>query len=163
MSVIEHRGDTAMLGRLVPRLASEPLEQVATSSQIQRQWANLRKLHDRFKRHVEHAITCRGVVTFVDLSDEVHEVAVKFVSYALHPESVYAVMLTRARNKLKISVGYNPWTSHPRLHDISTICRRYGGGGHAVVGAIALPPSDLQAARSACGAIIDELNGPPSH
>jgi nanoRNase/pAp phosphatase (c-di-AMP/oligoRNAs hydrolase) len=54
-------------------------------------------------------------------------------------------------------VGYNPWCGVTRLHDIASICRRYGGGGHPVVGAAAFPLSHLEQARDAARVIAAEL------
>ena len=99
-----------------------------------------------------------GSVVFVDLSDEIREVVGKFVTYALYPESCYSVVLTRGRAKVKISVGFNPWSKLPRRHDIGAICARYGGGGHAVVGAAAMPADKLEEARSAALAMACELD-----
>ena len=42
-----------------------------------------------------------------------------------------------------------------RTHDISKICERYGGGGHAVVGAIALP-TDIERCRQIGSEIVAE-------
>ena len=99
-----------------------------------------------------------GNVVYVDLSDAVIDVAGKFVTYALFPKSIYSVMVTRGRTRCKISVGYNPWSGQERRHDISQICKRYGGGGHAVVGAIALSPSEIEKAKQIGLDIVAELN-----
>jgi hypothetical protein len=83
----------------------------------------------------------------------------KFVTYALYPDSVYSVVVSRGRSRCKISVGYNPWSKAARTHDISSICKRYGGGGHSVVGAVSLPPTDVDRARAIAVEIVAELNG----
>jgi nanoRNase/pAp phosphatase (c-di-AMP/oligoRNAs hydrolase) len=67
-------------------------------------------------------------------------------------------MVTRGRTRSKISVGYNPWSGQERRHDISQICRRYGGGGHAVVGAIAISPGETEKAKKIALDIVAELN-----
>ena len=73
-----------------------------------------------------------------DLIDEGFEGFNKFIPYYLHPETTYSVALTRTPHRTKISVGSNPWSPRPRTHNIASICERYGGGGHAVVGAGAM-------------------------
>src|SRR5208282_5763846 len=88
-----------------------------------------------------------GSVVLVDLSDQLIEVAGKFVTYALFPESQYSVLLSCSKSKCKISVGYNPWSAAPRKHNIATICERHGGGGHPVVGAISLPADKVAEAQ----------------
>jgi nanoRNase/pAp phosphatase (c-di-AMP/oligoRNAs hydrolase) len=67
------------------------------------------------------------------------------------------VALTRAPQRTKISVGSNPWAPRPRTHNIATLCERYGGGGHAVVGAISFAPNEVEKARVALGEIVAEL------
>ena len=42
-------------------------------------------------------------------------------------------------------------------HNLASICERYGGGGHARVGAISLSPGDLDKAREIAGEIVAEL------
>ncbi len=66
--------------------------------------------------------------------------------------------LTRAPQRTKISVGSNPWAPRPRRHNIATICERYGGGGHAVVGAISFAPDEIEKAREVVKEIVRELS-----
>jgi nanoRNase/pAp phosphatase (c-di-AMP/oligoRNAs hydrolase) len=68
------------------------------------------------------------------------------------------VALTRGRQRTKISVGSNPWAPRPRTHNIAKICERYGGGGHAVVGAISLKPEEVELGRAAVREIVAELS-----
>jgi nanoRNase/pAp phosphatase (c-di-AMP/oligoRNAs hydrolase) len=58
-------------------------------------------------------------------------------------------------------VGSNPWNKAPVLHNLATICERYGGGGHPRVGAISLEPGMLDRAREIAKEIVDELKNPP--
>jgi nanoRNase/pAp phosphatase (c-di-AMP/oligoRNAs hydrolase) len=41
--------------------------------------------------------------------------------------------------------------------NLATICERYGGGGHARVGAISFPPDREDEARKAAAEIVAEL------
>jgi nanoRNase/pAp phosphatase (c-di-AMP/oligoRNAs hydrolase) len=59
--------------------------------------------------------------------------------------------------RTKISVGSNPWAPEEPRHNLATICERYGGGGHARVGAISFEPGELEKARSVAAEIIHEL------
>jgi hypothetical protein len=76
----------------------------------------------------------------------------------LFPEATYTVALTRGPQRTKISVGSNPWSPRPRTHNIATICERYGGGGHAVVGAISLGPDEVEKGRVVMAEIVKELS-----
>jgi hypothetical protein len=75
----------------------------------------------------------------------------------LFPGCRYTVGLTGGASRVKISVGSNPWPPTPRTHNIAAICERYGGGGHPVVGAVSLPPGDVDRARTIAREIVAEL------
>jgi hypothetical protein len=158
MTVIEQLGDDAFLTKMVPRLIERPLPEVARAADVTEAYAPLGKAHASFVRLVERRAEVRRLVVVVDLSEQPIEVAGKFVTYALFPESAYSVLLTRSKSKCKISVGYNPWSPHPRLHNIAAICERHGGGGHPVVGAISLAADRVVEAQALTRLIADELN-----
>jgi nanoRNase/pAp phosphatase (c-di-AMP/oligoRNAs hydrolase) len=69
------------------------------------------------------------------------------------------VGLSKSSFRTKVSVGTNPWTKRDasRLVNLAAICERYGGGGHARVGAISFPPDREDEARKAVGEIVAEL------
>jgi hypothetical protein len=142
---------------MVPRLLATPLIDVASSADIASAYEPLGLAHEQFVRLVEQRARPLGDVVVVDLSEQLIEVAGKFVTYSLYPKSVYSVLLSRSKSKCKISVGYNPWSLTARRHNIAAICERYGGGGHPVVGAISLPVDRLDEARSLLASIAKEL------
>jgi hypothetical protein len=157
MTVVEHAGDDAFLQAMVPRLLNEPLEEVARGKDIEDQYAPLAAHNRAFVELVRTHAKVKGDVVVVDLSPEIVEVAAKFVTYALWPESAYSVVLSRSASKCKISIGYNPWSPVPRRHNIASICERHGGGGHPVVGAISLPADAADRARALMNEVADEL------
>jgi hypothetical protein len=159
MTVVEHHADAPFLTKMVPRLLTQTLEEVALAPDIQAAYAPLRDLNGAFVDLVKTHATERGPVVLVDLLDQKLEVATKFVTYALYPKSAYSVLVTRSKSKAKISVGYNPWSNVARTHDIASICERYGGGGHPVVGAVSLKPDDVDAIRKVALEITTELGG----
>ena len=61
--------------------------------------------------------------------------------------------LSKSSFRVKISVGTNPWTKKPvaELVNLAEICERYGGGGHARVGAISFPPDRGGGCPEGCG------------
>ena len=77
--------------------------------------------------------------------------------YYLFPTSVYTVSVSPSSFRTKISVGSNPWVAEPPKHNLATICERYGGGGHARVGAISLGAGELKKARAIAADIVAEL------
>ena len=98
----------------------------------------------------------RGVV-FFDLDGCDMEGYNKFIPYYLFPDSTYTVSVSCSSFRTKISVGSNPWTLQTLKHNLATICERYGGGGHARVGAISLAPGELDQARRVAASIVEEL------
>ena len=135
----------------------EPIGDVARSPEVQAAYAPLRQSHEAFIEMVRTHAKPVGSVVLVDLSDRLLEVAGKFVTYAMYPESAYSVMVSRSKSKCKISIGYNPWSPIPRKHNIAAICERHGGGGHPVVGAISLPADAFDKARELALSIAEEL------
>jgi hypothetical protein len=98
------------------------------------------------------------VITF-DITDQPTEGYNKFIPYYLHPEGTYNVGLSKSSFRTKVAVGTNPWTKKPvsELANLAEICERYGGGGHARVGAISFPVEKEEAARAAAMEIVEEL------
>jgi hypothetical protein len=96
-------------------------------------------------------------VVFFDLAGSGDDRYNKFIPYWLFPQCSYCVAVTASRARAKISVGSNPWAPVPRRHNIADICARYGGGGHAVVGAISLKADEIERARTIAAEIVAEL------
>jgi hypothetical protein len=159
VSVVEHYGDDAFITKLVPELLAKPLSEVAASPEIAARYRPLGKKHERFVDRVKKSSLRQGRVVFVDLTEEVLDSVGKFVTYALFPDSVYSVIVGLLKHGPKISVGYNPWSGRPLDTDISSICARYGGGGHPVVGGIAFSNTEVERARSVARDIAEELQG----
>ncbi len=85
-----------------------------------------------------------GVIS-VDLLDRATEAVSKFIPYYYYPEATYTVVVSRSSYRTKISVGTNPWTKVPvgKLVNLAEICERFGGGGHARVGAISFGADEV--------------------
>jgi hypothetical protein len=158
MQVIEADPDDSFIERIIRELTTQSLEEVATSSEVQRRFRPILQQHLETLETVKRkAIAGKGVVHF-DLVDEGYEGFNKFIPYYLYPDTTYSVALTRGPQRTKISVGSNPWAPVPRTHNIAKICERYGGGGHAVVGAISFKPEEVEEARRAIKEIVAELS-----
>jgi hypothetical protein len=158
MQVIEADPDDAFIEQLIRDLTVKPLDEVANSNEVQRRFQPILEQHHQTLEAVRRkAIFAAGVVEF-DLVDEGYEGFNKFIPYYLFPEATYTVALTRGSQRTKISVGSNPWAPRPRTHNIAKICERYGGGGHAVVGAISLKPDEVEKGRAAVREIVAELS-----
>ena len=158
MQVIEGTPDESFIEQIIRDLSTKPLNEVATSVEVQRRFEPILKLHRETLEAVKRKATSSNDVVQFDLVDEGYEGFNKFIPYYLFPEATYTVALTRAPQRTKISVGSNPWAPRPRRHNIATICERYGGGGHAVVGAISFAPDEVEKGRAVLREIVAELS-----
>jgi len=156
--VIESSGQ-GFVPRVIPLLTEMSLQEVLDQPFIQAELGPL------MERHVagiellrERTKLDRGVVTF-DITDRLTEGYNKFIPYYLNPAATYNVGLSRSSFRTKVAVGTNPWTKVPvaELVNLAEICERYGGGGHARVGAVSFPPDSEDDARKAAEEIATEL------
>lgn len=158
MQVIESDPDDSFIEWIIRALSQRPLDEVALSDEVQQRFRPILARHRETLETVRRkAVYSNGVVRF-DLVDEGFEGFNKFIPYYLHPETTYSVALTRTPHRTKISVGSNPWAPRPRTHNIASICERYGGGGHAVVGAVSFAPDEVERGRAAVSEIVEELS-----
>lgn len=158
MTVIESHGNDAFIVPRIERLAAgEPLQAITEDASIQSLFKPLLARHEQNCEVIKQRAVVRDGVVFFDLSGIGDDRYNKFIPYWLFPESRYCVAVTVGPARAKVSVGSNPWAPVPRTHDISAICARFGGGGHAVVGAVSLAASEVDKARSIAGAIVSEL------
>lgn len=159
VSVVEHHGDGELIARLVPRLLDSPVEAVAKRAEFRELYRKIRRKKAAFAKRVRQSASHRGRVVLVDLSEAELETYGKFVTYALYPDAMYSVILGRFKNGARINVGYNPWSARELDRDLSSICGRYGGGGHPFVGGITFPPEDVDRAQNIAHEIARELDG----
>jgi hypothetical protein len=155
--VIEAAKGSDIVQRIIRWMQRRQLPEIISEPEIQELYKPL------YQRHLEsigliksRALQDNGVI-FFDLTGYEVEGYNKFVPYYLFPDSTYTVSVTPSSFRTKISVGSNPWTPQEPKHNLATICERYGGGGHARVGAISLPPGELERARVIAAEIVTEL------
>ena len=147
--VIENSQDPTIIPRIIPLLTAMPLEEVLAQPFVQQQVEPLLERHRASMNLIhERASMDKGVIYF-DLTDQIVDNLSKFAPYYFFPEAVYTVALTRNETRTKISVGTDPWTTltPDRLVNLAAICERFGGGGHARVGAISLHASEVDRGR----------------
>ena len=158
--VIEASGE-GFVPRVIPLLTEMSLGEVLAQPFIQAELGPLMERHHAgIELLRERATLDRGVITF-DITDRLTEGYNKFIPYYLLPAATYNVGLSKSSFRTKISVGTNPWTKVPvvELANIAAICERYGGGGHARVGAVSFAPDREDEARKAAAEIVAELRG----
>lgn len=157
MQVIEGEKDPAFVEKIIKLMTRQSLDEIVESDEIQAKLEPILQEHWKTVEIIkERAKYDRGVVTF-DLTGTGIEGYNKFIPYYFYPQTTYNVALSQSSFRTKISVGSNPWAPRPRRHNIAEICERYGGGGHAVVGAVSLKPEDLELGKKYMQEIIEEL------
>jgi hypothetical protein len=154
---IESTNDPEFLPRLIPYLVSEPLAQVLKEPFVASVVPPLLERHRKSIDILRQRSHSKQGTIYFDISDHDLEGYNKFIPYYLHPDSVYSVGLSSSSFRVKVSVGSNPWTDRQNMVNLAKICERYGGGGHARVGAISFPPDKGDLARVAAAEIVAEL------
>lgn len=155
--VIEGSKGSDTVQKIIQYMQRMPLAEIIALPDIQEIYKPLYERHLRSLNIIkEQAIETGGVITF-DLTGYDLEGYNKFIPYYLHPSGVYTVAVSPSTFRTKISVGSNPWAPVEPTHNLASICERYGGGGHARVGAISLEPGQVTEARRIAAEVAEEL------
>jgi len=155
--VIETAQDPGFVPKLIGLLAKEPLASILEESFVAPLLPPLMERHQRSIGIMRERTEFKDGTIFFDVTDHDLEGYNKFIPYYLHPASIYSVGLSKSSFRTKVSVGSNPWAQDDRLVNLAKICERYGGGGHARVGAISFDVKQEEAARKAARDIVEEL------
>ena len=155
--VIEGSKSEDFVPRLIPELASRPLADVAALPHIRQMFEELYDLHVKSVDIIRARAELEDGVVYLDVAEQGLEGFNKFIPYYLFPEAVYSVAVSRSPERSKIAVGSNPWNPTPKNANLASICERFGGGGHAKVAAISLPPTELDRTRVVAREIVNEL------
>jgi hypothetical protein len=157
--IIEAAQDPKFIPRLIPLLTSMPLADVLCEPFVAELLPPLLERHEESVALIRERSESKDGTIYFDISDRPLEGYNKFIPYYLHPEATYSIGLSKSSFRTKISVGSNPWTKADpkKMVNLATICERYGGGGHARVGAISFPPDREDEARKAAAVIVAEL------
>ncbi|MEO6828446.1 MAG: phosphoesterase [Acidobacteriaceae bacterium] len=159
--VIESTEDPGFMARLIPLLTENSLAEILDQPFVRDLLPGLLERHRAALNLIRERSSCEQGTIYFDITDHPVEGYNKFIPYYLHPEATYSVGLSRSSFRTKIAVGSNPWTKvlPETMVNLATICERYGGGGHARVGAISFPREKDDLARTAAAEIVAELRG----
>jgi hypothetical protein len=155
--IVESAPDHGFVPNLIPLLATRPLAEILEAPFVAPLLPPLLKRHEISIAILEQRTVCQDGTVFFDVTDHDLEGYNKFIPYYLHPESVYSVGLSKSSFRVKVSVGSNPWAPQEPEVNLAKICERYGGGGHARVGAISFNVHQHAAAIRAAQEIVAEL------
>jgi hypothetical protein len=154
---IEGSKTSEFVQQVIGWMQHEPLGDIMQKPEVQDMFRPLYRRHIDSIDIIRRTSSNRDGVVFFDLVESGLENYNKFIPYSLHPSSLYTVSVSTSPVRTKISVGSNPWAPAPLTHNLASICERYGGGGHAKVGAISLPIGAIDRARVVAGEIVQEL------
>ena len=155
--VIESAPDSNFVPQLIPLLATKSLAEILEAPFVAPLLPPLLKRHEISIGILRERSECKDATIFFDVTDQELEGYNKFVPYYLHPESIYSVGLSKSSFRVKVSVGSNPWAPSEPTVNLAKVCERYGGGGHARVGAISFDVTKHDEARRASFEIVEEL------
>jgi len=157
--IIESTQDPAFIPRLIPLLTAMPLAEVLSQPFVADLLPPLLDRHKEALELIRSRAEERDGTIFFDITDHPLEGFNKFIPYYLYPDAVYSIGLSKSSFRTKVAVGSNPWTKADpaKMVNLAQVCERYGGGGHARVGAISFPPDQADKARAAAMEIVAEL------
>jgi hypothetical protein len=157
---IESADDPTFMPRLIPLLTEMSFADILDQPFVSDRLPGLIERHQQALDLIRERSTCERGTIYFDITDHPVEGYNKFIPYYLHPQATYSVGLSRSSFRTKIAVGSNPWTKvdPDKMVNLATICERYGGGGHARVGAISFPREKDDLARQAAAEIVAELH-----
>ena len=155
--VIEGSKGSGTVQDIIRYMQHMPLAEIVEKPEIQEIYKPLYERHLKSLHIIrDQAVETGGVITF-DLTGYDLEGYNKFIPYYIYPQGIYTVAVSPSSFRTKISVGSNPWAPVEPSHNLATICERYGGGGHARVGAISLEPGQVDEARRIAAEVAAEL------
>ncbi len=163
--IIESTQDPVFIPRLIPLLTEMPLAEVLAQPFVASLLGPLLEKHQQAIELIRERSEEKDGTIFFDITDQPMEGFNKFIPYYLHPQATYSIGLSKSSFRTKVAVGSNPWTKvdPAKMVNLAQVCERYGGGGHARVGAISFPPDQADKAREAAAEIVAELRAKNPH
>ena len=157
--IIESTQDKEFIPRLIPLLTEMPLSEVLAQPFVAPLLPPLLERHKQALDLIRSRADERDGTIYFDITDHPLEGFNKFIPYYLYPNATYSIGLSKSSFRTKVAVGSNPWTKADpeKMVNLAQVCERYGGGGHARVGAISFPPDHEDEARKAAREIVAEL------
>jgi hypothetical protein len=154
---IEASADRDFVKKTIRLLAYTPLAAILEEPFVAEVLPPLLERHEKSVDILRQRTEEKDGTIFFDITDLDQEGYNKFIPYYLHPDSVYSIGLSKSSFRVKVSVGSNPWSKRPPTVNLAKVCERYGGGGHARVGAISFDVTRSDAAHKAALEIVEEL------
>jgi hypothetical protein len=154
---IEAASERDFVKKLIPLLAYNPLARILEEPFVAAVLPPLLERHQGSVDILRQRTEEKDGTIFFDITDLDLEGYNKFIPYYLHPDSIYSIGVSKSSFRVKVSVGSNPWSKREPTVNLARVCERYGGGGHARVGAISFDVTQSDAAHQAALEIVEEL------
>jgi len=135
--------------RLIELLRDAPVDEIMKEPEVKRRCQRILDSQERLKEILLQRTTLRGNVIFTDLRG-IKNVpdGNRFLIYTLFPKGNISMKIandSQRPNTTAISVGYNIFNSTSKVN-VGALLKRFGGGGHRVVGSCRVPDSEAEKA-----------------
>ena len=154
-------GDEPYWRRIIDLLRERTLEETLTDPEVQRRCQRIRDEQEKLRQLLLQRTILKGNVIYCDLRgiEEIPD-GNRFLIFTLFPEGNIQVKVThdnQRENTTAISVGYNIFKPTSTVN-VGELLKKYGGGGHKVVGSSRVPNEQAEAAIAEIVAAVIETN-----
>ncbi|MBI2181755.1 MAG: exopolyphosphatase [Deltaproteobacteria bacterium] len=156
----KNTGDEPYWLRIIELLRDAPLEETMKDPEVARRCQQIRDEQEELRKILLERTTLKGNVVYCDLRGikDVPE-GNRFLIFTLFPRGNIQVKVaedTQRENTTAISVGYNIFNPTSSVN-VGELLKKYGGGGHKVVGSSRIPNDQAeQAIREIVEAVTEK-------
>jgi hypothetical protein len=105
----------------------------------------------------DHIHLTDGSIAVADITPPSDVTVNRYSPYAVFPDALYSVVLTRMCRDARLTAMRNPWRNFDSV-DLGAIFRHHGGGGHQRVGSTVLRIGDSRDPAEVLYAIVEEIH-----
>lgn len=121
--------------RLIKLLAGLPFAKIVKTKGIATPIKKLKREVAKSLAFYKKNTQLIGHLTFIDVSRDPLHGLLRYAPQFLYPKTAYGIRAKAKGSIWYLGVGANPWNAKSNPHDLGSIMKRYGGGGHRNVGA----------------------------
>ena len=153
-------GDEPYWLRVIELLRETSLEETMKDAEVARRCGQIREEQEKLRKILLERTTLKGNVIYCDLrgAGRIPE-GNRFLVFTLFPQGNIQVKVaydTQRENTTAISVGYNIFNPTSTVN-VGDLLKKYGGGGHKVVGSSRVPNDKAeQAIKEIVDAVTEE-------
>jgi len=150
----KHAGDQPYWLKVIELLREASLDEMLSEAEVKQRCQQVRDEQEELRKILLQRTSLKGNVIYCDLRgiEEIPE-GNRFLIFTLFPQGNIQVKVaydTQRENTTAISVGYNIFNPTSQVN-VGELLKRYGGGGHKVVGSSRVPNDK---AEQAIGEIV---------